>query len=454
MATVVDQKVEKAQDQELPPLELTVRGRTYDLTNWGPSHPGGPLLYLYHGRDCTNVFDAFHQHGETRALLEKFPSRPSTLPEPKQDSETIKAMNDGKPVNPRAILEDFNLLTKELHDKGLFKSNPLWFAYKLFTTFAMAPIAYWFNLQGYPWIGCFILATMWQQFGWISHEINHHSVFPQRWQGHDMGWVTGNVMLGFSMWWWNVRHYAHHAVTNLDTDPDIDTLPFLAFSDLDVQKSSPQQLNYIQYQHIYFWAILPFLNIIWGLNSIVFGYDVLAGWTNGHFNKPEQIYTKYNFVERIGLAIHHIGLFLFLITSLEWYMVIPWWFVCKMIAGTGLAFVVFFNHYSCPKFDMDSDAGENFVINQLITTRNLTPGHIADWICGGLNYQVEHHLWPTMPRHNLYKCSLILKPWCEKHNLPYLCSDFVPGVLQVRDYLKVHADTARKLVQEGQKKAM
>lgn len=397
---------------------------------------------MYDGRDCTNVFDAFHQHEETRAFLEAFPSTESTLPEPKQDSDSIKQLNDGKPVNPKKILEDFDVLTEELHAKGFFKSNPAWFFYKLFTTFAMAPLAYWLNCQGHIWLGCLVLATMWQQFGWISHEINHHSVFKQRAAGHFMGWVSGNVMLGFSMWWWNDRHNSHHAVTNIeDQDPDIETLPYLCFSRNDVDKCTPQQLNYIQKQHYYFWFILPFLNIIWMLNSIVF-CATGTGWANTAMNKPETIYTKYNFRECIGLAIHHLGMVWFMFSSMPWYMVPVWWLVCKIIAGVGLSFVVFFNHYSCPKFDFDSDAGENFVINQLITTRNLTPGVVADWVCGGLNYQIEHHLWPTMPRHNLYKCSLILKEWCVAHNLPYLSSDFVPGVLQVRDFLKSHAEYA------------
>lgn len=369
-----------------------------------------------------------------------FPSL-GELPPPKQDSNTVKPFNDGKPVNPKQILEDFEILTQDLHNQGFFRSNPLWFTYKFATTFAMLPLAYWLNLQGWIWSGCFVLAMMWQQFGWVSHEINHHSVFADRRWGHLWGWISGDVMLGFSMWWWNDRHNSHHAVTNIeDEDPDIETLPYLCFSRKDVEKCNPEQRAYIQYQHIYFFAILPFLNIIWGLNSLI--------WLRGKsawVQKPERIYKDYNFIETVGITFHHLWLLIFLVTSLPWYIIPLWWFVCKMISGAGLAFVVFFNHYSCPKYDFDSDAGENFVINQLITTRNMNPGILIDWLCGGLNYQVEHHLWPTMPRHHFRQVREILIKWCADHNLPYLTSDFFEGLFQVRDFLKSHADYARQL---------
>eukprot|EP00456_Euglypha_rotunda_P078158 TRINITY_DN745_c0_g1_i10.p1 TRINITY_DN745_c0_g1~~TRINITY_DN745_c0_g1_i10.p1 ORF type:complete len:102 (+),score=7.04 TRINITY_DN745_c0_g1_i10:43-306(+) len=65
----------------------------------------------------------------------------------------------------------------------------------------------------------------------------------------------------------------------------------------------------------------------------------------------------------------------------------------------------------------------------------MTPGIFTDWICGGLNYQIEHHLFPSIPRHNLYTVSHLVKRFCKDHDLPYLCSDFNEGLQKVLAYL-------------------
>jgi fatty acid desaturase len=61
----------------------------------------------------------------------------------------------------------------------------------------------------------------------------------------------------------------------------------------------------------------------------------------------------------------------------------------------------------------------SFLERQLVTTRNVAPGFLTDFMMGGLNYQVEHHLFPTVPRFRLNAVRRIVKPFCEKHNLFY-----------------------------------
>jgi hypothetical protein len=62
----------------------------------------------------------------------------------------------------------------------------------------------------------------------------------------------------------------------------------------------------------------------------------------------------------------------------------------------------------------------NYACLQLFTTRNMRPGLFIDWLWGGLNYQIEHHLFPTMPRHNLEKVMPMVKAFCAENNLPYM----------------------------------
>lgn len=422
----------KEKVDEIPACTLTINNKTYDMTNWAHKHPGGPIIHIYNGKDATEVFKAFHG-SDAGKLLETFPSVPadSLLSKDKMNkSKSTKDEHIVRGLNTEEILKDFARLRQDLEKDGFFESKWHWFPGKLFTTVMMLPISYYLALNGYYLLSALILGTMWQQLGWVSHELLHHQIYDNRHINTGIAWFTGCVLLGFSRIWWNDRHNAHHAATNIDgSDPDIDNLPLLAWSAEDVKRASPSERKIIKYQQIYFWGILPLLNLIWCINSIFFVKDVLR----------TSRYTWYKnrwVAEAIGIAIHYVWVIAFLYTACHSFTgAIAYYLLAKLIGGSFLAFVVFFNHYSCPKLDFDSVAGENFVVMQLVTTRNMTPGRFTDWFWGGLNYQIEHHLFPTMPRQNLYKCSLRVRAFCNKHKLPYLCSDFLVGLGYVKNFL-------------------
>jgi hypothetical protein len=138
---------------------------------------------------------------------------------------------------------------------------------------------------------------------------------------------------------------------------------------------------------------------------------------------------------------------------------IQYFLISQLFAGFLLAHVVTYNHYSTEKFsrkaftrhfhvfyanfhylitDNDPILG-NYACLQLYTTRNMRPGLFIDWLWGGLNYQIEHHLFPTMPRHNLGRVMPMVKAFCAENELPYMVSGIGGGewaelVQQVDDY--------------------
>jgi fatty acid desaturase len=236
------------------------------------------------------------------------------------------------------------------------------------------------------------------------------------------------------MAWWKDRHNSHHAVTNIvDHDPDIDNIPVLAWAESDLDKCTPGMLKMIQYQHKYFLLALPVLRMAWVMNSVLFVKEMVAS--------PFSSYRAWFKWEALSLGAHHL-LVLWIMTHMSPLMAVAWYLVANLLAGFGTAIVVFFNHYSVEK--MDLGVAENFIKLQLTTTRNMTPGVVTDWICGGLNYQVEHHLFPTMPRHNLTKCSVFVKQYCEDSGIPYLCCGFNEGLGYCIDFLKDVAVLAEK----------
>lgn len=443
---------------EKRPCFLTIDGRKYNMTNWAESHPGGPIIHIYHDRDASDVFRAFHGD-DAFTLLKKFPSTPV-----EDDDEAMMAsrrerdkLREGKlcdaaelldaSMDSFAIMRDFAQLRKDFDEAGFFTFNPAWVFITLIPTLLMLPAAVYLNYQGWFYTSAFLMGLMWQQLGWISHELLHHQVFPARWIGTGLAWFCACVMMGLSRLWWNARHNAHHAATNIDgSDPDIDNLPFLAWSEDDVAMATPLQRRAITYQHRYFWFILPFLNLIWCVNSILFSQNVMRTTRYKGFN-------KFYATESLGLAIHYACFITFLATSCSSVSsALLYILLSKLVGGSFLAYIVFFNHYSCPKLSMGTTAAENYVVMQLVSTRNMNPGYFTDWFCGGLNYQVEHHLFPTMPRGNLYKTSLRVRAFCAKHNLPYLCDSFSGGIKLVYNLLKDISDLAQKTIEEEELK--
>lgn len=431
-------------EQNLPCV-VTIGGKGYDLTKWADRHPGGPVIRQYHGLEATHIFDAFHGP-QAKKLLNSFPAL---------DAKQTKALVESYPVvhasastraaqeaygtaeddaRSQELLRNFEGLVKEVQEAGLFKVNVPWMIYKVITTLMFFPISIYLHWNGWFYLSALIAGVGWQQLGWLGHDFCHHTVFNNRKYNQWVGFFLGNFMQGFSQTWWKDRHNSHHATTNvLDMDPDIDNIPTLAWSPSDLDRAPEWCKKIIPYQAKYFLFILPLLRLAWCSESVKF----VRMMNTTVYKAYQDLYP----VEAVTLAMHYVW------TSLVYYIWMPsfgafvvWYLIAHLLAGFGIAIVVFFNHYSCEKFD--AVLAGNFVCLQLYTTRNMSPGPIIDWICGGLNYQVEHHLFPTMPRHNLTKCSALVKRFCEKNKLPYMSCGFVEGTQYVLAFLQQIADLA------------
>ena len=138
---------------------------------------------------------------------------------------------------------------------GLFTSSPLYYAYKMASTLALACVAAYMvaafsNDTWAHWAmrtaGAILMGIFFQQCGWLCHEICHHQVYKNRTLGRFVGYFWGNVAQGFSVGWWMNKHNTHHSVPNVhgdhdgaqNGDPDIDTMPLLAWSRSMLKKAT------------------------------------------------------------------------------------------------------------------------------------------------------------------------------------------------------------------------
>jgi fatty acid desaturase len=84
---------------------------------------------------------------------------------------------------------------------------------------------------------------------------------------------------------------------------------------------------------------------------------------------------------------------------------------------------------------LDTDNHRDYVWRQVVTSRNIRSGRIVDFIFGGLNLQIEHHLFPTMPRSNLRRAQPIIRQFCQQHGLTYTETSLVDSYAQVLSHL-------------------
>lgn len=226
--------------------------------------------------------------------------------------------------------------------------------------------------------------------------------------------------------WWKSKHNTHHAAPNeLDdsmdaVDPDIDTLPLLAWSaDMLETVSDKAHRKLIRVQHYLFFPILTLARLSWAQQSLLHAYNMTS-------TKPAKGWME------LGLLILHYawsgGLAFSILPPLRAFLYLV---LAQCLCGVllGIAFVQSHNG-----MEVYSDK-KDFVSAQVVSTRDIAYNFWVNWFMGGLNYQIEHHLFPTMPRHNLGKVQPFIKNLCNKYGLPYEECNMVTGTKRVLERL-------------------
>ena len=213
----------------------------------------------------------------------------------------------------------------------------------------------------------------------------------------------------------------HHAAPNeLDAaskhalDPDIDTLPLLAWSAEQLQGSAvPRPL--VRVQQYTFFPILLFARLAWAQQSVEYVVDLVKARGPGAA------------VEAAALTLHYGWYVGAAFTTLPPLAALAYCVMAQLFCGLLLALVFVQSHNGMEVYSSQKD----FVTAQVVSTRDIAPGPWADWFSGGLNYQVEHHIFPTLPRHNLGAVAPAVKALCEKHGLQYESVSFALGTRRV-----------------------
>lgn len=428
---------------------LSYKGKVYDVSGWS-DHPGGSVIFTHAGDDCTDIFAAFHP-SSALAGMAKFEI--GDLDESVIPSGLFA--NKLKPEKQKEFERAYRQLRAEIMKKGLFNANHGYYVYKVLSNLSLAAIAIacavYSDSLAVNLIGAIFMALFWQQCGWLAHDFLHHQVFKTRAYGDLMGLLIGGVFQGFSVQWWKSKHNAHHAVPNLeassqdasDGDPDIDTMPILAWT-LTMAKSAKDSKwarFLIDWQAVFYFPVLLVARLSWAHQSWVFVF----GGAGQHSVKGAEMDRKLMAnpgLEKVALIIHY-AILIWVLSHMPVINAILYFFTAQFACGLFLALVFGLGHNGMAVYP--ANQRPDFWKLQVTTTRNVTSNWFSDWFCGGLQYQVDHHLFPMIPRHNLREVHTLVARFCKEQNVTYHEADMLVGNGEVLKHLaKISVDFVKE----------
>ena len=307
---------------------------------------------------------------------------------------------------PRPLLNEYAELKHIIKQKGLLEKQPLYYTFKILFTLALLAVSLTFLLMVHNFwlqlLNAVFLAFVFTQIGYIGHDLGHRQLFRTTQLTELSGFIIANFLVGWSWSWWLDKHNRHHGHPNqVDLDPDID-IPLLAFTE-EAARSKQGFLRFMLKYQAY--LVLP-LELLTTLSFLIFSVRFLL-----------EKKAKYPVAELLVMTLHYGLYFGLILSQLSIWQAAVFILIHRALFGLYTGSVAAPNHKGMPVLDKDSQL--DFLRQQVLTSRNVKAGAFTDFWYGGLNYQIEHHLFPTMPRNRLREAQLLVKAFCKERSISY-----------------------------------
>jgi fatty acid desaturase len=309
-------------------------------------------------------------------------------------------------VAARGRWGEYTQLSRQIKQAGLLDRRGGWYAARIglnllllaggWVAFAVVGASWWQLVTGA------YLAVVFTQLAFIGHDAGHRQLFRSR-RGNDLvGLVHANLLVGISFGWWVPKHNAHHTNPNHeDLDPDI-SITALAFT--ADQANSRHGLVRLLARH-QAWLFFPLLLLEAAHLHLASTKAIVRG--SG----------RANTIEGLLLGAHVAAYVTALVVVLSPAQAVAFLAVQQGVFGLYLGCSFAPNHKGMPTL---TDADQlDFLRRQVLTSRNVRGSWLVDLVLGGLNYQIEHHLFPNMPRPNLRRAQPLIRAFCHHHGLAY-----------------------------------
>jgi fatty acid desaturase len=309
-------------------------------------------------------------------------------------------------VAPTSQAASFRELAREVRSLGLLDRSPGYYVTKIAVN-AASWILVWAVVfaVGDSWSQLLVavgLGFVTGQTGFLAHDAGHLQVSGSRRATSLLGMIHLNLMCGLSFGWWVVKHNRHHGHPNLlGSDPDV-MIDALAYTE-EQARSKRGVYRLIARNQAY--LLFPLLLLeAWHIT-------VVGAWSliRGKVSRP--------LWEMVLISVH----FALLMGALFWLLsplrAVAFLALYMGVAGLYLGLVFAPNHKGMPI----SKEGEemDWLHRQILTARNVRGHPLTDFLYGGLNYQIEHHLFPTMPRNRLRRAQQVVRRFCERQGIAY-----------------------------------
>lgn len=321
------------------------------------------------------------------------------------------------------IARAYTQVSQVAKEMGLLRREPWFYAIVgSVLVLALGGLITGFVLLGNSWFQLLIagaLGIVFTQIAFITHEAAHRQVLSSGPANDRLARWLASGGVGMSYTWWNAKHSRHHANPNrVGKDPDIET-DTISFVEEDAAKARGFLRLITRKQG---WLFFPLLTLE-GLNLHYIGIKYLLA--------NRDVKGRWLELGAIVLRICAIVIPVFLVLPLG----MAFAFLGVQVAVFGVYMGASFapNHKGMPI--IDPNARLDFFSKQVRTSRNIRGGWWATWLMGGLNYQIEHHLFPSMARPHLAKARLIVRDFCEMHDVPYTETSLLRSYAIVIEYL-------------------
>ena len=310
------------------------------------------------------------------------------------------------------ITSTYSSLLKKVRDEGLLGRRVGFYAVTFSViVLALAGAVAGSVLLGDSWFQLLIavaIGIIMTQFAYITHEASHRQIFALGKTNDRVGRILAAAVVGMSYTWWMNKHNRHHANPNtIGKDPDIevDTISFL---EEDAQTKT---------------GLIGFITRRQGY--LFFPLMLFAG-ASLHFRSVKTLLERTDArgrtSELIMLGVRLLGYFALVLWFLPLGMGFAFLGVQLAVFGLLMGGTFAPNHKGMPL--IPKGVKVDFLSRQVLTSRNISGGFPMSMFMGGLNYQIEHHLFPNMARPHLARTREIVREHCAVNEISYTETTF------------------------------
>ncbi|MFJ9688010.1 acyl-CoA desaturase [Streptomyces bacillaris] len=276
------------------------------------------------------------------------------------------------------------------------------------------------------------LALLWTRTAFLAHDAGHSQISGDRRASRWIGLIHANLLLGMNEAWWNDKHMRHHANPNhVDKDPDVGVGALVWTQRQAIGREGFARWLARNQAGLFF----PML-LLEGVALKVYGFRFLRRQRAGERAVSALLMTG------------HIALYAtLLLTALSPGRAVVFALLLHALFGLHLGLAFAPNHKGMEMPDPDGDRCH--LRRQVLTSRNVRGSLLTDWFLGGLNYQIEHHLFPSMPRPHLRLAQPLVRAHCRSLGIPYTETGLVDSYRQALAHMHEVGAPLRQGIPEG-----